>query len=131
MGRLSDSAKSRDQYRTDADEEGSRKGISSEGFAEDESCKDRIKYQSGLSPPKSTSSCGPPGKRVTNCLECRENRERERGDLNGAPHDIGYHKHAHTQLPSPALVGRAAHIVRVLLIFEEVRLALEREPDGL
>jgi len=94
MGLLSDSAESCDQYRADADEEGAREGISSERLAENESCKDRIKYQSGLSP-FSQRHPAAPGKRITNCLECRENREWERCDLNGAAHNVGYHKHAH------------------------------------
>lgn len=50
MGRLSDGAESCDQYCADANEECASEGISSEGLAEDESCKDRIKHQSGLSP---------------------------------------------------------------------------------
>lgn len=48
MRRLSNSAKGRDQYRADADEDGAREGVTSKGFTENEGRKDRIEYQARL-----------------------------------------------------------------------------------
>lgn len=39
--------------------------------------------------------------------------------------------HFHAYLPSSASVGRSSDIIRMLLVLENVRLALERQSDGL
>lgn len=68
---------------------------------------------------------------MTDRLECGENWQWQRGDLDSASYNVGDHKHAHAQLPSPAFVGRSAPLIKRLLVFEEVGLALECKPDGL
>jgi hypothetical protein len=68
---------------------------------------------------------------LTDRLECGENWQRQRGDLDRASYNVGNHKHAHAQLPSPTLVGRSAALIDRLLVFEEVGLALECKSDGL
>lgn len=68
---------------------------------------------------------------MTDRLKCRENWQWQRGDLDSASYNIGDHKHAHSQLPSPALVGRSAALIMWFLVFEKVGLALECQSDGL
>lgn len=56
----------------------------------------------------------------TDSLECRQDRQRKRSNLNCTTNNIGENKHGHSQLPPSALVGRTAHIVRMLLVFKQV-----------
>ena len=69
--------------------------------------------------------------RGTDSLKRGEHRKWQRGDLNGASHDIGDHKHSHSYLPSSTLIGGSAHIVWVFLVLEQMGLALQGEPDSL
>lgn len=123
-----------------ADEEGSYYGVSGKRFAEDEGCKEGVEDESGLG----DYQCillEDFGLRAY-CLQRRKHRQWKGGDLDGASNDIGDHKHEHAQLyvvridillnfsttisylPSSPSMRRPAHIVRPLLVLENVRFPL-------
>lgn len=92
-----------------------------------------------------------PRKRGTDSLEGGKHGERKGRDLDGTAYDVraNEHPHAHLErsalrdtiwgsrrcvppyLPSSTLVRRSANVVRVFFVFEDMRLALESQPDGL
>ena len=112
MGRFAYSPEGCNDGCASAGEDRANKGESGKRFFEEQGCEGGIEDKTGG-------------------LECRQDGQRESGDLNCTAHDVRKDKHEHAQLPSPPFVSRPSDLEFILLIFKEMRLALKSQSETL